>query len=90
MAINGSGLRDNARVLGMHKNTVSRTIKKILYAVNPNILKLCISNKVKVVNRFELEGAELDEQRSFVRNKKNERWLWLAIDHKTSVYCPTF
>ena len=28
MAINGSGIRDTARVLGIHKNTVSRTIKK--------------------------------------------------------------
>ena len=42
---------------------------------------LCISNKVKVVKNFELEGAGLDEQWSFVRNKKNQRWLWLAIDH---------
>ena len=53
--------------------------------MNPNIHKLCISNKVKVVNGFELEGAELDEQWSFVRNKKNERWLWLAIDHNFGV-----
>ena len=53
--------------------------------MNPNIHKLCISNKVKVVNSFELEGAELNEQWSFVRNKNNERWLWLAIDHNSGV-----
>ena len=27
--------------------------------------------------------AELDEMWSFVRTKKNQRWLWLAIDHET-------
>jgi len=30
------------------------------------------------------EEAELDEQWSFVGKKSNQRWLWLAIDHKTS------
>ena len=28
--------------------------------------------------------AELDEQWSFVGNKKNPRWLWLAIQHNTA------
>ena len=27
------------------------------------------------------EEAELDEMWSFVGNKSNQRWLWLAIDH---------
>ena len=27
--------------------------------------------------------SELDEMWSFVRTKKNQRWLWLAIDHET-------
>jgi insertion element IS1 protein InsB len=30
-----------------------------------------------------VEESELDEMRSFVGNKKNQRWLWLAIDHST-------
>jgi len=30
-----------------------------------------------------VEESELDEMWSFVGNKKNQRWLWLAIDHKT-------
>ena len=33
---------------------------------------------------------ELDEQWSYVESKKNQRWLWLAICHKTSqivAYC---
>ena len=29
------------------------------------------------------EEVELDEQWSFVREKGNQRWLWLAIDHMT-------
>jgi insertion element IS1 protein InsB len=29
------------------------------------------------------EEAEMDEMWSFVGNKKNQRWLWHAIDHQT-------
>ena len=37
------------------------------------------------VDIFQYSGheAELDEQWSYVQNKDNQRWLWLAIDHKT-------
>ena len=28
-----------------------------------------------------VETAEIDEMWSFVKNKKNQRWLWHAIDH---------
>ena len=31
------------------------------------------------------EIAELDEQWSYVGNKANQRWLWLAIVHVTGV-----
>lgn len=30
-----------------------------------------------------VQGAEMDEMWSFVGNKKQERWLWHAIDHAT-------
>jgi len=30
------------------------------------------------------EEAELDEQWSFVGNKANQRWLWLAVDRATN------
>ena len=30
-----------------------------------------------------VEETELDEMWSFVQNKKNQRWLWVAIDHNT-------
>jgi len=36
-----------------------------------------------VVLSEQIEAAELDEMWSFVQKKKNQRWLWLAIDHKT-------
>lgn len=29
-------------------------------------------------------SLELDEQWSFVGNKSNQRWLWLALNHQTS------
>ena len=31
----------------------------------------------------EVSEVELDEMWSFVQNKDNQRWLWLAIDHNT-------
>ena len=30
-----------------------------------------------------MSECELDEMWSFVQNKGNQRWLWLAIDHET-------
>lgn len=32
-----------------------------------------------------VEDAEMDEMWSFVGNKKQQRWLWHAIDHTTGV-----
>lgn len=42
--------------------------------------------RVEVISLEEWEKtaeAELDELWSFVQNKKNQRWLWLAIDHES-------
>ena len=36
-----------------------------------------------VVLYDQVEEAELDEMWSFVQNKSNQRWLWLAINHAT-------
>ncbi len=30
-----------------------------------------------------VEAAEMDEMWSFVGSKKQQRWLWSAIDHRT-------
>ena len=32
---------------------------------------------------YEVEEAELDEMWSYVGKKERQRWLWVAIDHKT-------
>lgn len=85
MAVNGSGVRDTARVLGVGKGTVIATLKKKsaeVVAVNP-----CVgSQEIDVEIRHLIDpplNAQADEQWSFVRNKKNQRWLWYAIDAAT-------
>jgi insertion element IS1 protein InsB len=35
------------------------------------------------VDLYEVEEAEMDEKWSFVGSKKQQRWLWHAIDHAT-------
>lgn len=46
--------------------------------------------KLKNTNKQEQEilllpvALELDEQWSFVSNKSNQRWLWLALNHYNS------
>lgn len=85
MAINGSGIRDTARVLGIAKNTVIDTLKKkasCLVQVNPILAERCTDSErhVRLARACE---AELDEQWSYVQSKSNQRWLWYAIDHAT-------
>lgn len=86
MAINGSGIRDTARVLGIDKNTVISTIKKTddLVPVNPRLSELTLDGGVEVGLQAAYE-VEADEQWSFVGNKSNQRWLWYAVDHATNI-----
>jgi IS1 family transposase len=88
MAINGSGIRDTARVLKINKNTVISTLKKKssrLVQVNPNIQTLNSGRNVAVRLELACEEAEMDEQWSFVGSKSNQRWLWYAVDHATNI-----
>ena len=39
------------------------------------------------VDIYEVEEAEMDEMWSFVGSKKQQRWLWHAIDHTTGRDC---
>ena len=39
--------------------------------------------EVDIIFWEQVDEAELDEMWSFVQKKENQRWLWLAIDHKT-------
>ena len=87
MAINGSGIRDTARVLSISKTTVISMLKSkepVLVQVNPNIQKQPLNAGTKVAIKRICDEAELDEQWSFVGSKENQRWLWYAIDHATS------
>jgi IS1 family transposase/transposase-like protein len=85
MALNGSGIRDTARVLNISPSTVISEIKKkesCLESVNHTVLKSLQASKISVLIQ-KVEDAEMDEMWSYVGNKENQRWLWHAIDHAT-------
>lgn len=68
MTMNGSGIRDIARVLSISINTVLKTIRK-------QAAKVC---EPAVPER--ITDLEIDEMWSFVGKKENQRWLWYAFD----------
>lgn len=83
MALNGSGIRDTARVLEISPTTVISELKKkesCLESVNRAVLERLDPNSV-IVYIQKVEDAELDEMWSYVGNKDQQRWLWHAIDH---------
>jgi len=92
MALNGSGIRDTARVLEISPTTVISELKKkesCLESVNLAVLERLNPNDV-VVEIQQVTGydqqvtdAELDEMWSYVGSKDNPRWLWHAIDHSS-------
>ena len=90
MAINGSGIRDTGRVLGISKSTVISTLKSketCLVPVNPKLQKLKLDKNTKIHVGLVCQEAEVDEQWSFVFKKSNQRWLWYAVDHVTPKSC---
>jgi insertion element IS1 protein InsB len=50
--------------------------------VNDRLLALLHPDEVEVVIR-RVEEAEVDEMWAFVGKKKEQRWLWHAIDHRS-------
>jgi insertion element IS1 protein InsB len=50
--------------------------------VNHRLLALLNPDEVEVVIRL-AEEAEIDEMWSYVKRKKEPRWLWHAIDHRS-------
>jgi insertion element IS1 protein InsB len=50
--------------------------------VNQRLLTLLNPDEVEVAIRI-ADEAEVDEMWSFVQSKKNQRWLWHAIDHRS-------
>lgn len=86
MAINGSGIRDTARVLEISPTTVINELKKesCLESVNRAVLNCLNTHEIIVgIQKVEDTEAELDEMWSYVQSKEHQRWLWHAIDHNT-------
>ena len=85
MSLNASGVRDTARVLRISTDTVLSELKKkeaALETVTTALLRILHPDEVTVA--IERAGeAEMDEMWSFVGKKKDQRWLWHAIDHAT-------
>jgi insertion element IS1 protein InsB len=50
--------------------------------VNQRVLDLLNPDQVEVVIRL-ADEAEADEMWSYVGRKKDQRWLWHAIDHRS-------
>jgi insertion element IS1 protein InsB len=85
MTLNGSGVRDIVRVLGVSSATVIDVLKKkepTVKQVNERLLKRLDPEQVEVIVH-KVEEAEVDEMWSFVGSKSQQRWLWHAIDHYT-------
>ncbi len=67
--MNNLGIRDTASVLSISINAVMRILKN---SPPRNVTNLPIDKaEIKII-------CEVDEQGSFVANKKNQRWLWYA------------
>ena len=84
MALNGSGIRDTARVLRISPTTVIAVLKK---SPRASTRQPCVGpppcsrgRTVRIPSRRE---AELDKMWSCVRDKATARWLWHAIAHRT-------
>jgi insertion element IS1 protein InsB len=82
MSLKASGVRDTARVLQISTRTVLNALKKrsALAAVNKALLNTLDPHVVEVIISC-VDDAEVDEMWSFVGKKKEQRWLWHAIDH---------
>lgn len=53
-----------------------------MQVINKQFLDSCNTKTLKI-HLISINEAEIDEMWSFVRRKKNPRWLWHAIDHAT-------
>ena len=92
IVVNGSGVRDTARVLHISLTTMIEAFKeklRIWESVNRNLLAGTppLESPVRVV---QVAAAACDERWSFVASKGNQRWLWHAIDHGSGKCWPTY
>lgn len=73
MAMNGSGVRDTVRTLKVGINTVKKLSPKQVTtrtAAYEDVTLIC----------------EIDEQWSYVGNKKNRHWMWYVFDTQTRAF----
>lgn len=70
MALNGSGVRDTVRVLGVSLNTVWQTIRTAAAQVP------------KPAPPRRVQDLEIDEFWSFIRAKKQQQWCWYGWDRQ--------
>ena len=68
MTLNGSGIRDTARVLQISPNTVLEVLRESAAQIREPTLPMHVRD------------LEIDEQWSFVQRKKQQNWLWYALD----------
>lgn len=71
-------LRGICRVLGVALTSLLRFMEE-LYAESPDDLKVVLPHGTAYVELLCLE-VEADELWSFVQEKKNKQWVWLAFD----------
>ncbi|WP_274714201.1 IS1 family transposase [Xenorhabdus bovienii] len=71
MAMNGMGCRATARVMGIGLNTVLRHLKNL----KPKSVTEAIKPSTEVI-----ACCEMDKQWSYVKSKKQPRWLFYAYD----------
>jgi IS1 family transposase/transposase-like protein len=70
MALNGSGIRDTVRVLGMSLNTVLQTIRA------------AAAQAPEPVPPLRVEDLEIDEFWSSIQSKKQQQWCWYGWDRQ--------
>ena len=82
MAMNGSGIRDTARVLRISPTTVIAVLKKSRRAAicQPRVTAPSLFTRSPRSGR---RAAALEERWSFAESKATARWLWHALDHRT-------
>jgi len=85
MSLNASGMRDTARVLRISTDTVLRELRKkeaALASVNTALLRTVEPAEI-LVDIEQAGEAEVDEMWSFVKQKANKQWIWIAMDKQT-------
>ena len=85
MPLNGSGVRDIVRVLGVSSTTVVEVLKTTAPAVkqvHEQLLHTLDPGQGDLILR-QVEQAAMDERWSLVGSQRQQRWVWHAIDQQT-------